>query len=250
MTAPAAPLEAEERAVLETLGRASIYRLLGAAFAYPGPDRLPGIAALARVASGNAPAEVAGAIERFAQAAAAADPPALAQEHVFLFDRGARCPPHEGAWGVPQPAGRAVLLADIAGFHAAFGMTPAGAQPDMEDHVAAECELVSALLVKEAWAQAHGETERREIARGAAAAFVADHLGRWAGAFAAALRESTTMPYYAAAADLLEAWVSADAARLGVRPTPAEGRPDAAPWQDAEGFTCPMTRDEAAEGPP
>ena len=34
-------------------------------------------------------------------------PLALAQEYVFLFDRGARCPPYEGAWGdAPQLGGQ------------------------------------------------------------------------------------------------------------------------------------------------
>jgi TorA maturation chaperone TorD len=237
-----------ERDVLEALGRASAYRLLGAGFAYPGADRLPAIGTLARALAGGAARDLAPALERLARCADEADAAALAVEHVFLFDRGARCPPYEGAWGdAPHPAGKAALLADIAGFYAAFGMHPAGPDPDMEDHVAAECEFVSALLVKAAWADAHGEAERRDVARRAVAAFVGDHLGRWAGAFAGALREATTLPYYGALADVLEAWVRAETARLDVAPSLVAGRCPPGPDQDEEGLTCPMASDDSPE---
>lgn len=237
-----------ERDVLEALSRASVYRLLGAAFAYPGPDRLPAIGALARVAAGSARPDFAGTLDHLARCADEVDAATLAEEHVFLFDRGARCPPYEGAWGDgPHPAGKAALLADIAGFYEAFGMNPAGPQADMEDHIAAECEFLSALLVKTAWAEAHGETERRDVARRAMAAFMADHLGRWAGAFAAALREATTLPYYGALADVLQAWVKAETARLHVTPSRVTGRCPAGPGQDEEDFTCPMVADKSPE---
>jgi TorA maturation chaperone TorD len=243
MTAGADALSADEQGVLATLARAGVYRLLGAALAYPAPERLPALLAMARELDDAVDPELRAWLARFAETVETADALALAQEHVFLFDRGARCPPYEGAWGdAPQLAGKPALLADVAGFYAAWGMTPAGRQPDMEDHVAAECEFMSALCLKEARAQAHEEADRQALAREAAAAFVADHLGRWAEAFAAALREATPLPYYGAVADLLAAWVRLEAARLGVTPAAVTASMGGDPPEDE--FTCPMAAPE------
>jgi TorA maturation chaperone TorD len=235
--------DGSDRAVGDALARAAVYRLLGAAFAYPTSDRQPGIAALARAAGGAAPA-LAGPLAELARCAETGDPAALGEEHVALFDRAARCPPYEGAWGAAQPAGKAALLADVAGFYAAFGLVPAGAQPDVEDHVAAECEFASALCLKEAWALGQGDAERGEIATAALGAFLRDHLGRWAGAFAGALAEATAEPYYRALAAALAAWVAAETARLGLDPAPVGGPAPAPSEEDC--FTCPM----APEAPP
>jgi TorA maturation chaperone TorD len=49
---------------------------------------------------------------------------------------------------------RFLKLADVAGFYAAFELTPATARPDMEDHIAAELEFMSVLALKEAYAGA------------------------------------------------------------------------------------------------
>ena len=119
----------------------------------------------------------------------------------FLFDRGAKVPPYEGAWeDAPQLAGKAALLADVAGFYAAFGLVPGEAQPDVEDHIAAECEFMSALALKEAYALAQRDDEGVAITSAAQSRFVGDHLGRWSGTFAEALRDASPLPYYGALA--------------------------------------------------
>jgi TorA maturation chaperone TorD len=231
----------DERDVQERLTRAALYRLLGAAFAYPEADRFEAVARAARVLAPGGPPALADRLETFAAAVEAADAAALAGEHVFLFDRGSRCPPYEGAWGdAPQLAGKAALLADVAGFYAAFGLEPGAAQPDVEDHIGAECEFMSALALKEAYALAEDDAEGVLITRDAQIRFLGDHLGRWAGTFAVALREATPMPYYIAAADLLAALVADDSARLGAGPTAVTGRTGYDPIQGDEAFTCPM----------
>jgi DMSO reductase family type II enzyme chaperone len=247
-----ADLTAHEQEVLRGLERAAMYRLLGGALGYPLPQRLEAVADLARRVSstgtGSAP-ELGPALERLAAAARQADAGALAGEYVFLFDRGVRCPPYEGAWGeAPQLAGKAALLADIAGFYAAFGLAPSGAQPDMEDHLAAELEFMSALALKEAWAVAEERPERVAVTRQAEVAFLSDHLGRWAEAFAAALREATPIPYYAAVADLLEAWVRAEVQAAGAAPARVTARLGYDPIQQEDTFTCPMAPEEPAPG--
>jgi TorA maturation chaperone TorD len=232
--------------VATSLRRAALYRLLGAAFAYPGPERCAEIARLASALGVALPADdpIAGPLAELGAAARGADPVAVAEEHVFLFDRQVRCSPHEGAYGDgPQLAGKGAQLADVAGFYAAFGLTPAGGEPDVEDHIVAELEFMSVLALKEAWALAEAERDGLLVTRRAQAAFLADHLGRWTSAFADELGAATPLPYYGAAATLLGAWVERECKRLGVEPGRVAGRLGQDPMQ-AESFTCPMAGDE------
>jgi len=171
----------------------------------------------------------------------------IGDEYVFLFDRGAKVPPYEGAWGeAPQLAGKAALLADVAGFYAAFGLVPGESQPDVEDHIAAECEFMSALALKEAYALAEGDDEGVAITSAAQSRFVGDHLGRWSGTFADALRDASPLPYYGALADLLGAWVKAEIERLGTTPSVVLGRSGYDPIQEADAFSCPLAEPEPA----
>ena len=223
-------------AVRAALARAAVYRALAAAFAYPAPGHAAAVAQAAARAGAVAPMVVKAELERLASATIAADPDALAPLYVALFDGPAACPPYEGAYGERQLAGKAMQLADIAGFYAAFGMAAAGAQPDVEDHVGAELEFMAALALKEGWALAGGDAGAARIARDAQRAFLDDHLARWGDAFAARVLEAAPPGLYADAARALSAWLRAECACLAVVPRPLGG-PTAA---DPEPFTCPM----------
>jgi DMSO reductase family type II enzyme chaperone len=234
-----------DEAVASALARAAIYRLLGAAFAYPTAPRIRDVATAAAGPGAGTP--VVGpreALAAFARAAADADADTVAAEYTLLFDRQAPCAPCEGAYGdAPQMAGKSAALADIAGFYDAFGFGIGGGQFETEDHVIAELEFMSALALKEAWALAEGESDGLAITRDAQAAFLREHLACWAGAFAQALIAATPLPYYVTAAALLEKWVCADAATLGVAPSPVGGHRPADPLQD-DTFTCPLGEPE------
>lgn len=226
-----------EAAVALALERAAVYAILACAFGDPDPARVQALAERAGVAArrSSSPAR-AEALARLSRAAAAADGDALAREHAALFDGAVACPPYEGAWG-PQPlGGKGTMLADVAGFHAAFGLTIRPWNADLEDHVAAECELMSALALKEAWARAQDRAEARDVTVEAEAAFLRDHLGRWAGAFAEEVRRRAAAPLYREAAALLSLWIAEDAARLGVTPSAVRGLQAA----DPAPMTCPM----------
>jgi TorA maturation chaperone TorD len=236
-----------ERPIRERLERAGLYRLLGGALARPEAGRLAELAAAADALAATVGPAVAEPLARFAAAARDGDAAALGDEYVFLFDRAAKVPPYEGAWGeAPQLAGKAALLADVAGFYAAFGLAPGEAQPDVEDHIAAECEFMSVLALKEAYALSESDEEGAAITRAAQSRFVGDHLGRWSGTFAGALRDASPVPYYGALADLLGAWVTAEIERLGAAPSVVLGRSGYDPIQEADAFTCPMAESEAA----
>jgi TorA maturation chaperone TorD len=239
-------MSAPERLIQEGLERASLYRLLGGALARPQAERLAELAAAADALVSEVEPAVAAPLARFVAAARETDAAAIGDEYVFLFDRAAKVPPYEGAWEeAPQVAGKAALLADVAGFYAAFGLVPGAAQPDVEDHIAAECEFMSALALKEAYALAEGDDEGVAITGAAQARFVGDHLGRWSGTFAEALRDASPLPYYGALADLLRAWVQAEIERLGAAPSVVLGRAGYDPIQEADAFSCPMAAPEA-----
>ncbi len=236
------PDRAEGSEVAAALARAALYRLLGAAFSYPGPERCGEVARLAAALAEvpGRPESIAPALATLVAAARAADPAGVADEHMLLFDRQVPCSPHEGAYGEgPQVAGKAALLADLSGFYTAFGVAPSAAEPEVEDHVVAELEFMSVLAVKEAWALGEGQAEGLAVTRAAEVAFLADHLSRWATAFAEAVEAATPLPYYTAAARLLAAWTASECDRLGVVPVRVAGPLDHDPMQ-SETFTCPM----------
>jgi TorA maturation chaperone TorD len=234
-------MSASEPHVADALRRATIYRLLALAWAYPTPARLEAIAT-----SAGAPPDDAGApgvrpaLARLGEAAARADVAALGAEYVSLFDRAVPCPPYEGAYLPPQMSGKAAQLADIAGFYRAFGLEPGAWQPDLEDHVGAELEFMSALALKEAWALAEDLAESAAVTRQAQCAFLAEHLGRWGTAFAAQVGATAVCALYKEAAELLTTWLAAEAERLDVTLAPVAGP---APSED-EPFTCPMAAPE------
>jgi DMSO reductase family type II enzyme chaperone len=216
----------DELAVTSALRRSAVYRLLALAFAYPTPPRLAAVATAATEATREAPAELAttlATLATLAEAARGADVAALAAEHVALFQREVRCPPYEGAYGPPQMAGKAALLADVAGFYRAFALEPAEGQPEVEDHVCAELEFMSALAVKEAWALAESHTDGLEVTRHAQRAFVSDHLARWGTAFAERVAATATGDLYPAAAATLRGWHAAEFTPRAVGPAQREG---------------------------
>lgn len=229
---------AAEEAVARALSRAAVYRVLGGVFAYPEPGFVTSLPAAAAAAGAAAPAVVRTALDGLAAAAREAEAGTLAAAYVATFDRQVACSPHEGGYGAPQVAGKAVQLADVAGFYAAFGITPGGGRAELEDHIAAELEFMSVLALKEAAALAGGEDENVEVTRAAAAAFLRDHLGRWGEAFAGAVAEADPAPYYTAGAAALSEWLRVETEALGPA-APALGRrgPEA---DDADRLVCPM----------
>jgi TorA maturation chaperone TorD len=224
--------------VAHALSRAAVYGVLAAALDHPTPERLRAVPARATAAARapGVPAAVRAALDRLAAAAGEADADAVTADHAALFAGAVRCSPYEGAWGTPSLAGKAAGLADVAGFYAAFGLAPTSWNAELEDHVAVECEFSAALALKEAHARAAGRDESAAVTAAAAAAFLRDHLGRWAHAFARELGRQAATPLYREAAALLGAWLDAELARLGLSPARVTG-PNA---EEAAPFSCPM----------
>ncbi|MEX1206758.1 MAG: molecular chaperone TorD family protein [Dongiaceae bacterium] len=230
--------------VENALARAALFRLLARGFAYPGPGHVAEM--------GKAFADLDGAQRRraFAPRLAArlsaarqcwrsASGSALGPEHLRLFHGSGPVSLHETAYGDGRRfAGRPVEVADIGGFYLAFGLSIDETDPDLPDHLCAELEFVSLLLVKESYALSRAWTSRHRIARAARRTFLEHHLGRWVGEFARSVKRQETAPPYRSLADLLAETVTSECRRLRIHPVLFEGRLCHDAMQE-DAFACP-----------
>jgi DMSO reductase family type II enzyme chaperone len=209
------------------LADAALFNLLARAFTYPRPGHHATVSdAFRRIgAARGRRGAVSRALAAAARAWPAADPSALPAEYIRLFLGSGPCPLHETAYGDGRRiAGRPVELADVQGFYQAFGFAQSERNPDLPDHLCAELEFYSLLLIKQAYALDADWTARHDIARRAATAFLNDHLGRWVPAFTEQLAEHGAAEPYRALAALLAAAVAEQCRRRGIAPQLASGR--------------------------
>jgi nitrate reductase assembly molybdenum cofactor insertion protein NarJ len=92
------------------------------------------------------------------------------------------------------------LLSELASYYGAFSFEPTTVEA--LDHISVEAGFVGYLRLKQAFAEANGETERAEVAAETADAFLKDHLAYVAQPFARAL-SGCGVPYLALAAKAL-----------------------------------------------
>ena len=214
---------ARERA----LASAALYRMLALAFSNPEPGLLRSIIrecgglkiALAR---GALPAHFARSLKDVDREWRAVTIEQLTAEYSRLFLGAGLVPLREGGFGDGMRfAGQPVDIADISGFYLAFGFVLPDSAANPPDHLGAELEFMSLLHLKLALALQRGRPEHARVTRSAMAAFLQDHLGRWAEPFAAALAERGAAPAYRATGRLLACAVAADCASLSVKPAKA-----------------------------
>jgi DMSO reductase family type II enzyme chaperone len=218
------------------LGRSAVYELLSLAFAYPDSDWREDLAAVLGDLRDHESVTALGieeALVDFASAFAASEPSEVAAEHNRLFAGEVACSAHETEYALDAFA-KGRQLADIAGFYRAFGLEP-GDTRGLPDFIATEFEFMSFITRKEAFAAVQGWDDRAEICANAQRSFLEAHLGRWLPAFA---RELAAIggPFFRASAVLADAFVAAEVAHCGARPTPITGRIGRP--EDAESFTC------------
>jgi TorA maturation chaperone TorD len=133
---------------------------------------------------------------------------------------------YETELGLPHEFRQSQELADIAGFYRAFGLQTGATVRERPDHLATELEFMYLLTLKEAYADSNAMPEQAEICIDAQCKFLQDHLARWIGPFRRSLErsiderlgEDELQSPYVRLARLAEAFISAEAARLGVVP--------------------------------
>jgi nitrate reductase assembly molybdenum cofactor insertion protein NarJ len=205
----------------QTIQRAQVYYFLSHAFLYPQTSWLEQLPDALRIM------QSLGMQDEFNAANAMEDHdlPALQTQHRLAFGlTGSQC--YETEFGLPHEFRQSQELADIAGFYRAFGLQTGAAVRERPDHLATELEFMYLLMLKEAYAATNSMPEQAEICIDAQRKFLQDHLARWIGPFCRSLERSiderlgkdSLQSPYVTLARLAEAFISAEAARLGVIP--------------------------------
>jgi putative dimethyl sulfoxide reductase chaperone len=147
----------------------------------------------------------------------------LQQRYDSLFGHAVRgaCPAYEMEYGRNEIIRQASDLADLAGFYRAFGLEIANDANGRPDHIAAECEFMSALCLKEAHARSQGDNENADICFDAERTFLRDHLARWLPALMHQVGEADADGLFGAFARFADAFVKAECNLFDVHAGPS-----------------------------
>lgn len=228
------------------LGRANIFRWLAQGLIYPyAGHRRAFLSGLPKEKMGTDLAlhRIKPSLNRINRSWRRASATELEYEYHRLFLGNGPCLLHETAYGdARRMAGRPAELADISGFYSAFGLELSESDPDLPDHLGAELEFYSLLLVKQAYARSRTWRAKRRLTENAGRVFLEYHLGRWIGALADSLQEAGAAPPYrelVRAADIL---VKTECQRTGAHPTITGCRLSNDEMQEEE-FVCPHEKE-------
>jgi TorA maturation chaperone TorD len=219
--------DSRRQEVQRLLGEAALFRLVALGFGAPKAVRLESVRkslndALAAEDLVHREPSIVRALRGARLAWFTATPSGLSAEYLHLFMGAAVVSLHETAYGDGRRiGGRAFELADIGGFYASFGFTMHELDPVLPDHLCAECEFMSLLSIKEAYALTNGWTAQCVTTRVAANKFLEQHLGRWTSGLSSSLRHEKGPYAFSALLHLLEMliWVRRRARGIRYMPT-------------------------------
>ena len=145
-------------------------------------------------------------------------PDTLSYSHRRLFGHtaGGTAPPYETEYGAEALFQQPQELGDLAGFYLAFGLTLNQAEHERTDHVSCECEFLSFLCLKEAYALEKGDVSMLEEVRKGTRLFLRDHLGRFVPSFTRKLVIEDQGGFYGVLGELCSRFVTEECARLGL----------------------------------
>jgi DMSO reductase family type II enzyme chaperone len=132
---------------------------------------------------------------------------------LFGHTAGGAVPPYETEYGSEALFQQPQELGDLMGFYSAFGLTLNAAEHERADHISCECEFLSFLALKEAYALEKRDDSMLEETRKAARLFLRDHLGRFVPAFAKRLTREDRDGFYGALGELCLRLVTLECAR-------------------------------------
>ena len=138
-------------------------------------------------------------------------------ERCFGHTAHSRVPAYELEYGEEHSHRQPQQMADIAAFYSAFGLRVAEKIHERVDHAAVECEFVSFLIYKEAYALEHDGEEKALVCRDALHHFLSEHLGQWLPAFAHRLSRHAERGLMKDIADFAFTFAAEDAKSLGLK---------------------------------
>lgn len=144
--------------------------------------------------------------------------PVLLSSFARLFGHTARgaVSPYETEYGSEALFQQPHDLGDLQGFYLAFGLTLNAVEHERADHISCECEFLSFLAVKEAYALEKGDPSMLEVVRKATLLFLQDHLARFGPAFARKLSREDAGGFYGILGNLCLKFVTLECQRLNV----------------------------------
>jgi putative dimethyl sulfoxide reductase chaperone len=201
--------------VKRTAARADLCRLLAACYYQPGPEFAEErVFDSMRTAAVEVDADLAAMAQAMAEAfeAQPLDELQIDYTRLFLNPAGPLAAPYESAWiaGKDPMVFEAVMRSVLDSYHAGGYEVDEGFR-DLPDHIAAELEFLYTLVFREARAAASGNDAETTEATDLRRRFVEQHLGRWIGPFAAALRDGGETAFYRMLANLTERLVRSEA---------------------------------------
>ncbi len=208
------------------LCRATVYSALALGFRTPTdesiariiePENSAALAAAAACIDFDGEKNLVEIIDALAQAGRAAAP-SLSASYIAAFghNAGGSVAPYETEYGNEALFQQPQELGDLMGFYRAFGLTVRHDRHERADHISCECEFLSFLAMKEAFALEHRDKEMLADTLKAQKLFLRDHLGRFLPTFTHKLGGEDPAGFYAKLADLGLRFVSLDANRLNI----------------------------------
>lgn len=160
---------------------------------------------------------LAACIRKLMECSEGAELEALNSSFRYLFGHTAhsKVPPYETEYGTETLFQQPQKLSDLSGFLTAFGLKLEFGQHERIDHISCECEFLSFLARKEAYALEKNDTDMLEETRKAQKLFLKDHLGRFAPSFSNMLMREASDSFYAALGELCGKFVLLECARFG-----------------------------------
>lgn len=144
----------------------------------------------------------------------------VCDEYVQTFGHtiSTECPPYETSYGEAHIFQQTHEMADIAGFYRAWGLDIASDAHDRLDHISAECEFMSFLLLKLDYFLSKGEKEAEGICLDSSKKFLKEHLGKWTPIFTALVMRKSSGGLYHKAVKFLKEFIEKEVEIFGVEP--------------------------------
>lgn len=162
---------------------------------------------------------------------------ALEKLYRFLFGFTAhpKVPPYETEYGEETLFQQPQELGDLAGFYNAFGLKVKASE--RVDHISCECEFLSFLARKEAYALEQNDAGMLEETRKAQRFFLKDHWGRFIPAFVKILKREDPEGFYGSLGNLCHEFTRFECTRRNVPLGSELMRLRPTEWME-EAFTC------------
>lgn len=196
--------------------RADLCRLLAACYYQPGPEFIEeDVFGSMQTAAEQLDVEMAASAKALAQTFKSQSHEELLVDYtrLFLNPTGPLAAPYESFWlGGKDPSRLKEVTQAVTSIYGEGGFEISEDFRDLPDHIAAELEYLYTLIFNEARADAMNDPAGKIKASELRQRFLAAHLGRWVGPFAAAVASGAETSYYRSLATLTERFAALEAA--------------------------------------